>query len=237
MITGSPPFTAEHPVAVLHQHVHGHPALLRQRQPAVSPALESLVQHLLDKSPALRPQSAEIVERQLAIIADGREGALDTTTPLATTPAIPETIPMAPAGHIRPSPTLVQASAVAKLPSRTPPGAPRRIRRTWGIALAAFIAVAALTGGMLAPLLTANHESAGPSTAPQTASKAPNPTPSTTSPTPRTTPHPTPSRLSTTSPTPRTTPTRPQPKTGKAHHPRKHHGPPRPKGGRHGSPA
>jgi len=222
MVTGSPPFTGEHPVAILHQHVHEDPPLLQHRQPAVSPALEALVQHLLQKSPDDRPQSAEAVEQQLAAIANGRPAAL-TTTVLASTQARLATTPLVDGRHTAPAPTLVQAPVAAMQPSPASPDAPARRGRPTAIAVAAIAVVAALTGALLAT----GHEPADTPTASRTAPPTPS-RPSSTNPTPSAAA--TTGGLSTTSPSPKTEPTRPKPKEGKSHPPKKHHGPKRPKG-------
>ncbi len=221
MATGSPPFTGEHPVAILHQHVHEDPPQLRQRQPAISPALESLVQQLLQKSPENRPQSAAGVERQLAAIANGFRSPLPAGA-VATTRAVSPTLPIASSGHTPPSPAPRQPRAVATRPSRTPPVASPRGRRPWAIAVAAVAIAAALTGALLTVGVPADRP-----TASGTATPTPGRPSSTTTPTSPATP--VPSRLSTITPSPKTTPTRPTPKAGKPHHPKKHHGPKRPK--------
>src|SRR5829696_1637315 len=43
MLTGRPPFEAEHPLAVMHQHVNAAPPPLSERRPGIDPALEALV--------------------------------------------------------------------------------------------------------------------------------------------------------------------------------------------------
>lgn len=60
-LMGSPPFTAEHPIAVLHQHISELPPRVSERRPGVSPALDVLVGQLLSKRAEDRPSSAEEV--------------------------------------------------------------------------------------------------------------------------------------------------------------------------------
>jgi serine/threonine protein kinase len=65
LLTGRPPFEAQHPLAYGHQHVHATAPAVSDRRPDVSPALDALVRQLLSKDPKDRPQSALDVKRQL----------------------------------------------------------------------------------------------------------------------------------------------------------------------------
>jgi eukaryotic-like serine/threonine-protein kinase len=76
-LTGRPPFEAEHPLAVMHQHVSVAPPRISDRRPPVNPALEALVGEMLSKSPKDRPRSA------LAVF--DRLGHLELGTPNQTT--------------------------------------------------------------------------------------------------------------------------------------------------------
>jgi eukaryotic-like serine/threonine-protein kinase len=58
MLTGRPPFLAEVPAAVMHQHISAAPQPVRQLQPRVPPALDALLARMLAKRPADRPQQA-----------------------------------------------------------------------------------------------------------------------------------------------------------------------------------
>src|SRR5690606_27914692 len=78
MLTGQPPFAAEHPVAVAHQHLNVQPPSVLDRRADADPVLTVLVEDLLAKDPALRPQSAEEVLQRLSRTA--QEG---TTRPIA----------------------------------------------------------------------------------------------------------------------------------------------------------
>lgn len=66
MLTGQPPFMAEVPAAVLHQHVRVEPKSPRERTPAIPPALDALVLEMLAKDPGNRPQTAGEVRDRLA---------------------------------------------------------------------------------------------------------------------------------------------------------------------------
>lgn len=71
LLTGRPPFTAEHAAAVLHQHNQMRPRPLRQLNPDVPPRLEQLVLRMLRKRPGDRPQTADEVARALESSARG----------------------------------------------------------------------------------------------------------------------------------------------------------------------
>jgi serine/threonine-protein kinase len=71
MLSGGPPFAADHPVAVLHQHLHRRPVSLRALCAGVPPDLDRLAGDLLAKDPAARPATADLVRRRLAAITGG----------------------------------------------------------------------------------------------------------------------------------------------------------------------
>ncbi|MBV9606102.1 MAG: serine/threonine protein kinase, partial [Solirubrobacterales bacterium] len=66
MLTGKPPFMADVPAAVMHQHVRVAPRPPRELNPAIPPALDALVLQMLAKDPADRPQTAGEVRDRLA---------------------------------------------------------------------------------------------------------------------------------------------------------------------------
>ncbi|MGH7656739.1 MAG: protein kinase domain-containing protein, partial [Gemmatimonadales bacterium] len=82
MLCGRPPFIGGTPQAVLAAQVTQSPEPCTVHRPMVPPALTALVMSLLQKHPADRPQSADLVLAQLDAIA-GSTGAM---TPVATTP-------------------------------------------------------------------------------------------------------------------------------------------------------
>jgi serine/threonine protein kinase len=59
LLTGTPPFTAELPAAILYQHVHTEPAPPHQLDPAIPSALSLYVLRLLAKDPDERPTADE----------------------------------------------------------------------------------------------------------------------------------------------------------------------------------
>jgi serine/threonine-protein kinase len=66
MLAGQPPFQGRTAAHLLAAHAAEAPVPLRDRRPAVSPALSGLVMRLLEKRPADRPQSADELLRELA---------------------------------------------------------------------------------------------------------------------------------------------------------------------------
>jgi eukaryotic-like serine/threonine-protein kinase len=97
MSVGRPPFAGDSPVAVASKHVRDMPALPREVNPAVPPALEAVVMKAMAKNPDDRYGSAEELRADLLRFADGRPveaGDPGVTTVLAAvgaTQAIPTT--------------------------------------------------------------------------------------------------------------------------------------------------
>ena len=58
MLTGTPPFTADSPAALVYRHVHDQPAPPSASRPGLPPQLDGLVLRLLAKDPSARPGSA-----------------------------------------------------------------------------------------------------------------------------------------------------------------------------------
>ena len=65
MLTGAPPFRAEHPAALLHQHVNSSPRPAGDLRAGVPPELDALVADMLAKAPEDRPQNAARVAERL----------------------------------------------------------------------------------------------------------------------------------------------------------------------------
>jgi eukaryotic-like serine/threonine-protein kinase len=66
MLAGQPPFQGRTAAQLMAAHAAEPPVPLRDRRPAVSPALSAIVMRLLEKRPADRPQSADELVRELA---------------------------------------------------------------------------------------------------------------------------------------------------------------------------
>lgn len=136
MLTGRPPFTGEHPLAILRQHLDDTPPAPSRRRPEVPAAVDALVGDLLAKDPARR-------QAGIAALTAGAPGQRPAPVPHATAvlPAPDRTTPLLP-----PPPP----------PPSSPPG-PRsstRARRT-GIAVAAVLLAAA---GLLSVILLSGDD-------------------------------------------------------------------------------
>jgi serine/threonine-protein kinase len=81
LVTGQPPFTAEHPAAVLYQHVDAAPALPSLVRPELGGPFEHALLRMLAKDAADRPSAAEIAAGAL------RAEPLDDFGRAATVPA------------------------------------------------------------------------------------------------------------------------------------------------------
>jgi serine/threonine-protein kinase len=225
LVTGQPPFTGEHPAAILYQHVDAQPEPPSTTHPELAGVFETVLLQMLAKDPATRPTAAEIASG--ALRAPSYEAR--TTAPL---PVDARTTAAAP--------VLLGVTGPVDQPRSA---ADRSRRQVWLAAGIAVLAAAAATAAVLLlnnngpnlpstndvgpqPGVTSSTPNAGPITAPtrgQTSgtqttqtptptpsqstspSPTPSPTPSTTSPSPSPSPTPTPTRT-TPSPTPTTSP-------------------------------
>ena len=228
MLTGQPPFVADVAAAVMHQHVRVAPKPAIERNPAIPPALNTLVMEMLAKQPKDRPQTAaEVRERLVAAISeDPRADALTTlamaaalptaaTVPIEATPPppVPEPEPVVRQTPIPPRPR------EPREPRESPPASPPPHKSRTGLwALIAVIAALLLGGGAALALGGGSHNSTSSSTSSShstpaishatTHSTPPPPTtstPKTTTSTPKTTT----STPKTTTSTPKTTTTTP----------------------------
>jgi|GEM_PF-1190456 len=141
LVTGTAPFTGEHPLALLQQHVAAPAPRLAARRPDVPAALDGLVDRLLAKAPAARGDDAARVRDELAAI----RAALPAT---AGALPIPSEDPRAP----------VDAGATAVFVGGTTHDLPRARRRSAArvvlpaVVLAAIAALAlAVLPGLLQP--------------------------------------------------------------------------------------
>ncbi|WP_344241327.1 serine/threonine-protein kinase, partial [Kribbella hippodromi] len=60
LVTGRPPFTGDHPTAVLYQHVDTPPVPPSQLRPELAGPLESILLQMLAKTPESRPTAAQL---------------------------------------------------------------------------------------------------------------------------------------------------------------------------------
>jgi serine/threonine-protein kinase len=78
MLVGEVPFPAENVYAAMRAKLQDDPPPLRPRRPEVSPALEEIVLHALERDPADRPESAFALREMLAhpesVVVTGRAG-------------------------------------------------------------------------------------------------------------------------------------------------------------------
>lgn len=158
MLTGKPPFMADVPAAVLHQHVRVAPKSPREQNSAVPPALDALVLQLLAKDPADRPQTAGEVRDRLAnfetataptapLTAATRPlPAAEVLTAVAAAAEVPQMATVPQSATLRPPDPTAPTRAV---PPRQPPG-----RGPWTflavialLLLGAAVAYAVATGG------------------------------------------------------------------------------------------
>jgi serine/threonine-protein kinase len=159
MVTGAPPFAADTPIAVAHQHVHEAPAPLSDKVDGVSPAFEALVLRCLAKDPADRPPSADAVRQELLEIVGGAT-APDVTSPEATS-VLATAVPPPPATR----------TVTARPPVEAAGDRNRRALLTGGVALVLAIAVIALIAA-IANQVKGGNEPAATTTVPTTVAPA-----------------------------------------------------------------
>lgn len=188
LLTGRPPFAADVPVGVVHQHLHQDPPDVRERRPDVPAAVAVTIAAALAKDPAQRPPSASAMVRTL--------GMTTTSAPVGTGgtpdgPDLPVTTVIAGGGADAP---VDGTRVLGAVPSDGPPqepaldetevvtdgtdGAPRTL-----LAALAAVAVLAVLAGVLAlgsgdptQVAAIPGASAAPSAAP-IASQSPSPAP------------------------------------------------------------
>ena len=137
---GQVPFTGT-PIEVASQHVSREPNPLRQLNDAVSESLEALILDCLKKDPAARPSADEV-----------RRGLLEAGRGVHATRVYPE--PPAPKSSANErGPTLApQPAATQTSPGRAVYGG-RRERWRGALAVLALVALLAVVGAIVAPLL------------------------------------------------------------------------------------
>ncbi|MCQ4044250.1 protein kinase [Streptantibioticus rubrisoli] len=128
LLTGAPPFRAESPFAVMHQHVYAEPVPVSRRRAQVPPALEAVIARALRKDPAERFADAESMRAALAQAAPTPVAADEQAVP--TPVAADEQAAAIPARGSEqvaavPEPAPEQAAAVPELtPAQDLPGTP-----------------------------------------------------------------------------------------------------------------
>lgn len=140
LLTGSPPFAGETPVAVALKQVHDAPAPLRQLRPDLSPALEAVIMRALVKDPRGRYATADEMRQDLRRAAQGEAPAAAPTPGIGDTTVMPE----------------VRATPAAGTPQvrRAPEPPRRRAAWPWIVAVVLLLGVgiaAAAALGLLGP--------------------------------------------------------------------------------------
>jgi serine/threonine-protein kinase len=123
MLTGTPPYTGDNPLAVMWQHQHQPIPSVRATRPDVPPDLDVLIGRLLAKNPIDRPATALEVRTQLArsrqipAVPAARATTAAATPPTRTMPILEPTTtaPINVTRRNRSHPALVAAVAVAAL--------------------------------------------------------------------------------------------------------------------------
>jgi serine/threonine-protein kinase len=144
MLTGAPPFRAEHAAAVLHQHVNSSPQPAGDLRPGVPPELDALVADMLAKAPEDRPQNAARVGERLRAMSEPAD-------------------PTAPTARLAPAAPLVASAATAPTRVLAGPPTPGRRRRQ---GLAAALGAAAV--GLIVLVLSWSGGSPRPAPAART---------------------------------------------------------------------
>jgi eukaryotic-like serine/threonine-protein kinase len=156
LLTGGPPFTAESPVAIAHQHLTVPPAPLRTRRPDVTAELETLVAELLAKKPSDRPADAASVRQRIVAAAGdpalAAASVLRSAAPTAlVSPGAWAPAAAAPAVGQTPPPPVPPESAPVPVPPPPPDGRSRRSTRLIIGAVLAVLAVMIFLFIMLRP--------------------------------------------------------------------------------------
>ena len=84
LVTGEPPFQAEHPAAILYQHVDTAPVLPSLDRPELGGTFENVLLRMLAKDAADRPSAAEIAAGALRAHDPGPVAAVPVVAALAT---------------------------------------------------------------------------------------------------------------------------------------------------------
>lgn len=128
LLTGDPPFSGEHFLAVLQQHAFEDPPLLTDRRDAPADVAEFL-DRMLAKDPAARPTAGEASEvlAHLAAVHDDGTRAPASPSPAAPSPAGPTPAPATPAPASPAGPTPAPASP-AESPAAARPRAAAHLR-------------------------------------------------------------------------------------------------------------
>jgi eukaryotic-like serine/threonine-protein kinase len=155
MLTGRPPFAAEHPMGLLRQHLDAPPPRVRDRRPDVPAWVDKVVDDLLAKDPERRAGGVAALLRNRTVAPGSGQGMTAVLPVAAVLAPIPAPPPPPPPPLLAPTspPPPPQGSPTVVLPtvdtSPPPPdagsGLPRRVLLALtGAGLIALLAVAGL---------------------------------------------------------------------------------------------
>jgi serine/threonine-protein kinase len=168
MASGRVPFTAPALTALLLAHATELPTPLAHVVPGVHPGLASLVDELLRKDPAERPQSAKAIERRLEALVGG--AAVSATIPVPVAP-VPATIPVVTAPGMSAAVAAAAPGVAAAAPTRpgVRPPPPSKARWLWPviavIVVGGGIGAAVMAGGSGGQASSATGQTGGTATA------------------------------------------------------------------------
>lgn len=114
LLTGEPPFTAEHPMAVLRQHLDEVPPRVRDRRDDVPAWLDAAVDDLLAKDPARRAAGVAALRRG-GPPAPGATAVLPEEAPASATAVLPPPPPPPPTSRRRLPVAALAAAALAAI--------------------------------------------------------------------------------------------------------------------------
>lgn len=168
LLAGRPPFVAEHPLGLLHQHVECLPPPLRAVRPGVSEALEAFVLRMLAKDPQARPTAVEV--RDWFAGGSWQAAAYAASAAPASSGARSGTRDFAPAGPVPDRPHS-RLPAAAGAPAAVAAVAAAVFALAWPVADGSSPPPSA--GARSAPTAASQHAAPGPRTAPARSSYVP----------------------------------------------------------------
>jgi beta-lactam-binding protein with PASTA domain/predicted Ser/Thr protein kinase len=166
LITGSPPFTGDSPVAVAYQHVRENPPPPSTINPDVPPELDAIVLKAMAKNPANRYQSAGEMRADLIRAINGRPVEAE---PVMTADEVTTVLGGARTGQYP------AAAYGTRVTGRPPTGPAKKDRSPWfwiGIITAALLVIAAGAFGVVQLLGGGGDDVTVPNVVGQTQSQA-----------------------------------------------------------------
>jgi eukaryotic-like serine/threonine-protein kinase len=166
LITGSPPFTGDSPVAVAYQHVRENPPPPSTINPDVPPELDAIVLKAMAKNPANRYQSAGEMRADLIRAINGRPVEAE---PVMTADEVTTVLGGARTGQYP------AAAYGTRVTGRPPTGPAKKDRSPWfwvGIIAAALLVIAAGAFGVVQLLGGGGDDVTVPNVVGQTQSQA-----------------------------------------------------------------